>query len=323
MDKDFSISIIIPCYNCESLVGETLESLARQTFKDFEVICINDGSKDCTLEKLAEWKAKNLFHMQIISQENGGVSRARNAGIKAAMGEYLLFLDADDCYHCEFIERLYGALCFSRADVSYCLLSRDKVIVETATLAEKDWYVTQTQSETMNNLLYRMGDFGFYCYLYKNEILKKYQLEFDVNTRHFEDREFNWKYLCHCNSAAFIDAPLYWYRVNTNSVTQSKVITWKTEDLYAVLRIEEYLKQQNCDFYPELKSYLFARVIWSKAKRYAIGGCKDLLQKLRREYDVKMCMKRTAKDSNKLVALASRLYLIHPMLFYHVVRLKK
>lgn len=317
------VSVVIPCYNCEAFLEETLKSLAAQSFKDFEAVCVNDGSKDSTVDILERWHGKNVFSMRVIHQENGGVSRARNAGISAARGQYILFLDADDCYHSQFIERLHNALCLSDADVSYCMLSRDEEVVKKAEITAADGYIMQPQSEFMDNLLYRMPDFGFYCYLYKADILKKHNILFDVNTRHFEDREFNWKYLCHCQTAAFVNAPLYFYRVNANSVTQNKNVSWKTEDLDAAIRIEKYLEQHKCDFYPELKSYLFARVIWGKAMRYSVGGRKDLFKKLCNQYDVKTCMKRTAKDNNKLVALASRLYLIHPMLFYHIVRLKK
>lgn len=321
--KEPLISIVIPCYNCAALVDETLESLVTQTFRDFEVVCVNDGSKDNTAEKLERWRAKELFPMQIVHQENGGVSRARNAGIATARGKYILFLDADDCYHREFVDRVYRALCESGADVSYCMLSRNEDSVKNAVIAGKEWFVLQQQPAFMSNLLYRMADFGFYCYLYKADVLRDNGILFDVNTRHFEDREFNWKYLCHCQTAAYVDAPLYWYRVNVNSVTQNKNSTWKTEDLNAVIRVEEYLQQHDCSFYSELKSYLFARVIWGKAMRYAVGKRKDLFEKLQEEYAVKACMKRTAKDNNKLVALASRCYLIHPSLFYHIVRLKK
>ena len=317
------ISIIIPCYNCEALVGETLDSLVAQTCKNFEVVCVNDGSKDGTAETLEMWKAKSLFPMQVIHQENGGVSHARNAGIMAAKGQYILFLDADDCYHKEFVERLYNALQESRADMSYCMLSRNEDAVKNAVIEGGAWFALQQQPEFMRNLLYRMPEFGFYCYLYKADVLRENGIMFDVNTRHFEDREFNWKYLCHCQSAAFVGKPLYWYRVNENSVTQNKTVTWKTEDLAAVTRVEVYLQEHNCAFYRELKSYLFARVLWGKAMRYAVGRRKDLFNKLRAEYDVKSCMRRTAKDSNKLVALASKCYLIHPDLFYYILKLKK
>ena len=315
------VSIIIPCYNCQDLVGETLDSLAKQTYANFEVVCVNDGSTDATPSVLQEWKEKNLFEMQIVDKPNGGVSSARNAGIRAATGEYILFLDSDDLYHPTYIAQLLKAIKETKADVAYCWLSREyDAVFGERTEANA---VMQTQSQAMYNLLYRMPKVGFYCYLYRREWILREQLEFDENTRRFEDREFNWKYLCHCKSAVLLDDCLYYYRVNTNSVTQSKMVEWKTERLDAVKRVEAYMSRMNCEFLPELKNYLFQRVMWGTAKNYALGGAKDAFKRLGREYDVKACMKRTARDNNKLVALASWCYLVHPSLFYHVIRLKK
>lgn len=316
-----NVSVIIPCYNCELLVGETLKSLEKQTYRDFEVICVNDGSTDNTLAVLTGWKDAALLDMQIIDQKNGGVSSARNAGIKAAKGKYILFLDSDDLYHPVFIERLVAAMERQCVDVSYCLLSRayDCVANQQRTIPE----IVQTQDEAMHNLLYRMPEFGFYCYLYRRDVIERENLLFDINTRRFEDREFNWKYLCHCRTAVLVDAPLYYYRVNTQSVTQNRKASWRTDGLEAAKRIENYLEQKNCAFLLELKDYLFPRVMWAVAKNYSLAKEKTLFQRLVREYDVRSCMKRTAKDKSKLVALASWMYLVHPMLFYWVIGLKK
>ena len=315
------VSVIIPCYNCQDFVGQTLESLVKQTHRNFEVVCINDGSTDKTLSVLQEWKEKNILDMQIIDKPNGGVSSARNAGIQAARGKYLLFLDSDDQYHSAYLQVLCDAVAEHQADVAYCWFSREKGILDQDHHAAR--VIKQTQDEAMWNLLYRMPDVSFCCYLYQRDRIVQENLEFDVNTRHFEDREFNWKYLCHCKTAVLVDAPLYYYRVNTNSVTQNRKTQWRTEGIDAVRRIEVYMEQLQCPFLKELKSYLFPRIIWSAAKRYALGGEKALLKRLGDEYDVKTCMKRTAKDRNKLVALASWFYLIHPSLFYYIVRLKK
>ena len=316
-----NISVIIPCYNCQEFIGDTLESLVNQTYRDFEVICVNDGSTDKTLSLLKEWRKRNIIDIQIVDKSNGGVSSARNAGINAAKGTYILFLDSDDMYHPEYIERLLNAQKQNGSDVAYCRLSRKYDI--SMKKVKGISIISQNQSEAMYNLLYRMPEFGFYCYLYKKDVIENEGLKFDVNTRRFEDREFNWKYLCHCKNAVLVDMPLYFYRVNNNSATQVKKVQWSTERLDAVKRVEAYMQQMQCPFLDELKSYLFPRVMWSVAKGYALGGEKALLNRLGKEYDVKSCMKRTARDNNKLVALASWLYLIHPMLFYHVVRLKK
>ena len=314
------VTVIIPCYNCEAWVSETLESLEKQTYSDFDVICINDGSTDGTLELLHSWKKKGSLQLSVVDQPNGGVSRARNSGIRLAKGTYILFLDADDLYHPCLIDHMVSAVENNKTDVAYCRLSRNKQKVmihqENVDLIRKD------QSQMMHDLMYRMGEFGFYCYIYRRELLEKVTLEFDVNTRRWEDREFNWKYLCHCNTAILVDAPLYYYRMTENSVTQRKCIIWNTEGIEAVKRVEAYMAEMKCSFFPELKSYLFARIIWTNAKNYAVSGEKTLFFRLQKEYDVSACMKRTAKDRSMLVSIASWMYLIHPMLFYYVVRLK-
>lgn len=313
------ISIIVPCYNCVSFIDETIRSLENQTQKMFEVICINDGSTDNTLEILEKWKSESKLNITIINQENAGVSKARNAGISIAKGDYLLFLDADDIYNKYFIERI--AFDAEKYDVSFCRLDRDikKVF---AYDASKISYTEIQQEEAMRKLLYQMGSYSFCCYLYKKEIIDCINLRFDENTRHFEDREFNWKYLCHCQNIRWLDAPLYGYRVNVSSVTQ-RPATWHTDGLNAIKRVEKHLEKCNIPFAREVESYLFARAIWGLAKAYSQSHRKDLFCRLKAEYNLKNTMKRTARDKNKLVKLASWLYLVHPMLFYYAIAITR
>ena len=314
-------SVIIPCYNCEKLIAETLESMEKQSRQDFEVICVNDGSKDRTAEVLEEWKANHKMDLHIIHKPNGGVSSARNCGIREAKGKYLFFCDADDLFHPRYLEMLISAAEESAADTAYCILSRDREKVDHCMPASPA-YCLKEQHAAMHDLLYRMGEIGFYCYAYRKDILEQFGILFDENTRYFEDREFNWKYLCHCRNAACVESPLYWYRVTPNSATTKKVIQWRSDSFDAEKRVEAYLEKMGCAFLPQVQDYLFPRVFWAYAKNYAKGGNKEAFKRMAREFDAQKCMKRTARDSNKLVALASVLYLIHPMLFYHVIRLK-
>ena len=313
------ISIIIPCYNCASIIDETILSLENQKKKNFEVICVNDGSTDNTLDVLNNWKQNSALNITIINKENGGVSKARNVGISIAKGEYLLFLDSDDIYNKHFIEKI--SCNAEQFDVSFCRLSRNlEAVTDYDSSKIKDKIISP--EDAMRKLLYEMGNYGFYCYLYKKEIIDRFNLRFDENTRHFEDREFNWKYLCHCQNVNWLDAPLYGYRINATSVTQ-RPATWHTDGLDAIKRVESYLEKYNIPFVAEVKSYLFARAIWGIAKAYSQSHRKDLFCRLKKEYDLKTAMKRTAKDNNKLVKLASWLYLIHPMLFYSAIALTR
>lgn len=316
------ISIIIPCYNCADLIGETLQSLEEQTFKHFEVVAVNDGSKDDTLSVLNKWRNKGTLDINIVEQPNGGVSNARNHGIEAANGEYLLFLDSDDIYHEEYVERMVRAVLETKADTVYCRVVRKLDEVRQYNVTDDKAHVHMPK-EAMDKLLFEMGKYSFCCYLYKKDILVERGINFDENTKFGEDREFNWKYLCHCNNIVWLDMPLYGYRVNTNSATQKSASWRKTDLLTAVKRIETYLDEQKCSYSDTFNDYMYARAMWAVAKTFAVSGDKELYAHLRKEYDVRTCMKRTSRDNSKIVAITSILYRIHPMLFYSVVGLKK
>ena len=322
-NENISVSIIVPCYNCAKIVEETLESLQKQTYKNFETICINDGSTDNTLNILNDWVSKRTLNIKIVDKENGGVSRARNDGIALAKGRYILFLDADDIYHEEFVERMLEAVQQENGDTAYCRLTRNLEKVRELKI-DGFVYLNQTQNQAMDKLHFEMDQYGFYCYIYRKDIIDKFGIRFTDGLKYFEDREFNWKYLCHCNKIAWIDEPLYGYRVTENSAIGKKT-SWErcTSSLSAVKRVEQYLEDNKCEYVPILKTYLYHRVIWTTLKNTAISRDKELFRHLIREYDVRTSMKRTAKDSNKLVKLASILYLIHPNLFYYIVGLKK
>lgn len=314
------ISVIIPCYNCAATINSTLENLKNQTYKAFEVICINDGSTDETQRILEDWKISGILSINVINKENSGVSSARNCGIEAAKGKYIVFLDADDEFHSEYLAALGDAVEHNGVDTAYCRLDkvRDNVMRSRNLSA-----MMQNQSEAMQNLLYRLGEIGFTCYIYRRDIVQRENLRFDLNTKFGEDREFVWKYLCHCKTVCFIDAPMYWYRIVETSAINGKTSWRRADTLLAVKRVEKYMEERNILFLPYLKDYMFPRHMWAVAKKFAITRNKELFVRLQKEYDVNACMKRTAKDSNKLVALASWLYLVHPMLFYYIVGLKK
>ena len=98
------ISIIVPVYNVDNYLRDCLNSILGQTYTNIEIICINDGSTDNSLEILNEYKDKDS-RITVISQLNGGLSAARNAGLEVAKGEWVTFVDSDDCIHNKFIER--------------------------------------------------------------------------------------------------------------------------------------------------------------------------------------------------------------------------
>lgn len=111
-----AVSIIVPVYNVEKYLAECLDSLLAQTMQDFEIICVNDGSKDGSAEILKQYEAKDS-RISVITQKNQGVSAARNAAVKKAKGEYLYFMDSDDVIKPETLEILWDHIQETRADI--------------------------------------------------------------------------------------------------------------------------------------------------------------------------------------------------------------
>lgn len=115
------ISVIIPCYNAEKHIDNCVKSLCKQTFKDFEVIFVDDCSTDKTLEVLSEAKRTSGLNISIIHNAvNRGPGYSRNQGVKSACAEYIAFCDCDDWYEDVFLEKMYNLVMSASADIAFC-----------------------------------------------------------------------------------------------------------------------------------------------------------------------------------------------------------
>ena len=219
------ISVIIPVYNVENYLRQCLDSILNQTYTDFEVICVNDGSTDNSLNILNEY-AKKDSRIKVISQKNKGLSGARNTGLKFANGEYICFVDSDD-----YVKETYLETFMKYIGQTDCV----QVNFETSITEEwiKKYY--KQYSHNYKNKLFKMSP-KIYCHthmgvwdaIYKMEIIKKYKIRFPEG-RIFEDHPFKYKYLCHCKNIYWINSKLYYYRIQReSSITQQ----YKKNSLY-------------------------------------------------------------------------------------------
>lgn len=199
------ISIIIPCYKAVKTLGGCLDSIKAQTFTDWEVILINDGSPDETGDICNYYASKNT-KIQVIHQENKGVSAARNLGIKLSKSEYITFIDADDYINEDFLQNLIQN---TDADFTLCGFKSSMGI---NFIPKPSYY---NKEELNQNIQYVIEDpyllYSPWCKLFKRDIINKYNIYFDTNLRLGEDTIFCYTYLLHCNSMRIIASNSYFY----------------------------------------------------------------------------------------------------------------
>ena len=162
------VSIIVPCFNQGKYILETLKSVSRQTFTNFECIVVNDGSKDRSSEIAKEYAQKDK-RVKVYDYENAGVSVARNRGLELAKGEYISFVDSDDWLHPEFYKILADALETNNADIAKCS------IIYTDTVSEKIIGFRESKVKESDFSLYSFKDILWIVVcnaLYKREIVR-------------------------------------------------------------------------------------------------------------------------------------------------------
>lgn len=314
-----AISVIVPCYNAEKTIGRVLESLENQSFSDFEVVVINDGSSDKTKEIATSYLENSNLNMVYIEQENQGVSYARNAGLNLAKGKYITFVDADDIYNREFLNILYHEIEKDRSDTVFCAYSRDLDRVQR--FAPTD--VTTESLDHMSLLdfvMIRKASCAFFTFIYKIDILRRHKIYFDANLKYGEDLEFLWKYLSHCKSGVFVPLELHGYYDNPLSAMNN--ISWRAADLLtSTKQTEAYLMANQDPFYQKFKNYMFHRAIWSLLKDFSLHGKKDEFNKVVLENRIEESLRIVGKNtSDYRVKLSILLYRIDKRFFFFFFR---
>ncbi len=130
------VSVIIPCYNAEKYLRQCLDSVAGQTLREIEIICVDDGSSDTTMDILREFGEKDE-RFKIITQENAGAGAARNNGLRQAAGEYLSFLDADDFFELDMLEKAFAAA--EKEQVDFVVYNSDQYHMDKARFFQTPW----------------------------------------------------------------------------------------------------------------------------------------------------------------------------------------
>lgn len=208
------LSIIIPIYNSEKYLKECLDSIVNQNYKNYEVILIDDGSKDSSAEICKKYVSANS-NFKYYYQTNSGVSAARNFGISKSKGEYIYFMDSDDKIVKETFDYIinniknYDLLCFG-----YTKWYKKNLV--DMSFDEKIRDIDNFRCQIFTNP--RIGGY-LWNKLFKREIIVKYNINFDQRVNYSEDLHFVIRYLNFCSSISYKPKILYYYRFRKSNVS--------------------------------------------------------------------------------------------------------
>lgn len=213
------ISVIVPIYNVENFLVKCIESIITQTYKNLEIILINDGSTDNS-GKICDQFSEKDSRIKVIHKENEGVSATKNLGMKISSGEYVAFVDSDDYIANDYCETLYNNMIESGADVSiigYNVVNEEGIIISNST--EKtglqfDEIVVYEESEIIEELLKQNTIKNFVCKLYKKSVLS----DFPVGVT-YEDIVFSFQVLKKAKKVVYINKNSYNYLKRGGSIT--------------------------------------------------------------------------------------------------------
>jgi glycosyltransferase involved in cell wall biosynthesis len=214
------ISVIVPVYNVELYLRKCLDSVLEQTFKDFELICINDASTDHSINILQEYSTRDARINIIDLNENQGLGGARNEGIKQARSEFVLFVDSDDWIAPTTLEKVFACAQENNADIVnfdyYCYNSELNIeprhSIQYATIADS--------AEILRNKVLCQAGTTAWQNLYKKSLFTTLECYFP--TKKYHEDFIILIIFCHAKNIYRVDSPLYYYRNNNYSITRSK-----------------------------------------------------------------------------------------------------
>lgn len=253
------ISVIVPVYNVEGVLHYCIDSILAQSFSEFELILVDDGSSDGSGILCDEYAARDK-RITVIHKENGGVSSARNTGIKASSGDYICFIDSDDYIAKNYLEELINTQdSFPDFDNIWCgfkTVSDYNGSGSRAYLASENEKFSEFNKTEIMTLHEKWLSQMPWNKLYKSLIIKENQIEFPENLSLGEDLLFNLRYLdCTSGRIAIINRPLNNYVCNGNESLDNKYYPDLFEiykEIYSILFT--YLQKWNCDN-KQIKSY--------------------------------------------------------------------
>lgn len=297
------VSIIIPVYNVELYLKDCLNSVLNQSFKDFEIILINDGSTDES-PIICEYYYHNNKNITLVNQENKGLSATRNKGIEIAKGKYIAFIDSDDLIHIDFLKVLITHI--GTSDISICTIEEFQDGNSIVLNIEQNPSIITLSGTEMNDFLYHPVH-AVTTIIAPNKLYKKSLwdgLQFPINRLH-EDCAVIYKIIDKATQVTLIDYNLYFYRKRINSITSIRSFK-SLKDEYDAATEQIYFFQQKKQFSIIKNANRFRKLLflhpsldknWDAWKQYNILNI--LQDDLRTKVKLKLILKKIRLFFNK------------------------
>lgn len=248
------VSVIIPIYNAEKFLRECLDSVTNQTLKDIEIVCVDDGSTDTTINILNEYSEKDK-RIRVLIQENKGAGAARNLGLKNATGEYLSFLDSDDFFELDMLENFYQKAKEENSDIVVCNFdyfnNNSKEIIKN----NEDVIPIMENVSIFDRTVLKDETLKWFKEFVCNKFFKKHfilsnDLEFQEIKR-ANDLFFAKSSIILANRISVIDKDFIHYRVGLNTNLSTTNFTTPLEFTKALIQLKNFLIEKK--LYEELK----------------------------------------------------------------------
>ena len=317
------VSIIVPIYNGERYLNRCVDSICNQTYKNLEILLVNDGSKDNSLKICKEYETKDS-RIVVINKENSGVSDSRNMGIDNSNGHYIMFVDCDDYMEPNMVEEMLYSLVENKVDVVRC-----KAIIQ-----NKDDFVQNEELHGLENNIIKKEHFdsivqeffnirgGLGCYIWALIIKKEHVLKFKTELFFREDTDYYIRLLNEIDSIYFLDKTLYNYVYNTSSVTKAPSNFDKL--VFGIVsssnEIKKELKMLECNYDSIVKNFDNQNIILTlnKLKLFSNDKISNIYKIVKRVFKNENILKMISLLSINNVPLNQKMKLFlvkHRMLF--------
>ncbi|ASJ01306.1 glycosyltransferase family 2 protein [Thermococcus gorgonarius] len=317
------ISVVIPTLNVKRYIMDTIDSLMNQTFRNFEVIFIDGGSTDGTVEIIKERLVDAPFEWKLIISPNAGVSAARNLGVSLSNGEYLYFLDGDDYITPTCLEKAYNQAVSSNADIvlfGYAIVA-EKGILKSYKPHSLCSLSPSTGITALRKFLKRELRIWTHSAIYKRKLITSNRIKFPEGISRGEDFEFISKALFHAEIVDCVSEVLAFYRVRGNSLSH----TYSVKDfewISAQKRVYHYLVKHNApgDILDILRNILIPNMLVGILRRvYIASSCDGNLQyfnKLLKNPKIRSMLKKVHLKTAISISswLLSKVFLYYPLL---------